>query len=74
MECQAWEEDRGRLRCAIDEDVTVENLVPAMLRSPDVWQATRDFARAVMVVKEEAERERERAGRNAEESTYIISI
>jgi len=66
-ECQACEEDRGRLRCSIGEDVTVENLVPAMLRSPEVWQAARDFARAVMVVKEEAARARERAGRNAEE-------
>jgi hypothetical protein len=67
MECQAWEEDRGRLRYAIGEDIAMENLVPAMLRSPDVWQAVRDFARAVMVAKEEAERRRERAGRNAEE-------
>ncbi|KAL4149949.1 hypothetical protein QTP88_003800 [Uroleucon formosanum] len=67
MECQAWEEDRGRLRCAIGEDVTVENLVPAMLRSPDVWHAAKDFARAVMVVKEEAERAREIASRNSEE-------
>lgn len=51
------------MQCAIGEDVTVENLVPPMLRSPDVWQAARDFARTVMVVKEE----RESAGRNAEE-------
>jgi len=62
VECPAWEEERLQLREVTGVLVTVDNLVPTMMQSAVNWQATKDFARAVMSKKEADERARELPG------------
>lgn len=59
FECPAWTEERGRLECTVGVQLDVGNLIPVMLSCPAKWEAVKQFARAVMQAKENAERARE---------------
>ena len=60
QDCPAWAEHRRVLREAIGGDLSRPALVEAMLRGETEWEAVASFCEAVMLVKEEAGRERER--------------
>ena len=59
--CPAWEVPRRVLRLEIGERLAPETLIEAMLRGPQEYRAVRTFCEQVMLVKERAEREREKA-------------
>ena len=59
--CPAWEVPRRVLRLEIGERLAPDTLIEAMLRGPQEYTAVRTFCEQVMLVKERAEREREKA-------------
>ena len=59
--CPAWEVPRRVLRLDIGERLAPDTLIEAMLRGPQEYTAVRTFCEQVMLVKERAEREREKA-------------
>ncbi|KAJ8709799.1 hypothetical protein PYW08_009803 [Mythimna loreyi] len=62
--CPAWEEHRRVLVGVIGGgDLSRRALVHAMVRSEEEWQAVASFCEAVMLVKEEADRMRQRQQR-----------
>ncbi|KAJ8736085.1 hypothetical protein PYW08_006741 [Mythimna loreyi] len=62
--CPAWEEHRRVLVGVIGGgDLSRRALVQAMVRSEEEWQAVASFCEAVMLVKEEADRIRQRQRR-----------
>lgn len=59
--CDAWSKEREDLRIALNVDrLTVDGMVPSMLKDTRAWQAWTEFATAVLRCKEEAERQRRR--------------
>lgn len=64
FQCAAWEEQRTRLQRQLNTAVNAENIVNAMLESENNWRAVVAFTGEILKLKELAERERERAGRN----------
>ncbi|KAJ8722226.1 hypothetical protein PYW08_004628 [Mythimna loreyi] len=62
--CPAWEEHRRVLVGVIGGgDLSRRALVQAMVHSEEEWQAVASFCEAVMLVKEEADRIRQRQRR-----------
>lgn len=60
-ECPAWVSERTDLVQHIGTDLSLPAVVAAMLESAAAWEAVSTFCETVMVQKESAERERERA-------------
>jgi hypothetical protein len=60
--CPAWAEPRRVLRLAIGERLAPEAIVEAVMRGPQELAAVRAFCEQVMLVKERAERSREKRG------------
>lgn len=60
-ECPAWDSERQDLVSQVGQDLSPPALVRSMLRGERSWEAVTRFCESVMVRKEEAERERERA-------------
>lgn len=58
--CPAWELPRYNLRIAIGECLAPSAVLEAMLNGPREYEAVRFFCEQVMLVKERAEREREK--------------
>ncbi|XP_029173701.1 uncharacterized protein LOC114942493 [Nylanderia fulva] len=63
--CPSWGCERADLVAAVGRDLTMPTIVSAIVGSKDRWAAFSFFCERVISQKEEAERERERAGRNA---------
>lgn len=61
-DCPAWDVQRGVLRAAVGEDLSLSAIIRSMVASKEGWRAVRDFARAVLRIKEEEERVRQRRG------------
>ena len=59
--CPAWEVPRRVVRLEIGESLAPDTLIVDMLRGPQEYTAVRTFCEQVMLVKERAEREREKA-------------
>ena len=59
--CPAWETERRVLVEQIGQDLRLPAIVSAMLTDSDNWRAVVSFCEAVMLQKETAERDRERA-------------
>ena len=57
--CPAWAEHRRVLVEAIGGDLSRPALVQSMVRSEEAWGAVASFCEAVMLVKEEVDRQRE---------------
>lgn len=57
--CPAWAEERRDLNTKVGQDLSLSNLIRAMVDSDNVWKAVLAFCEAVMTKKESAERERE---------------
>lgn len=60
-QCSAWCSERRVLIASIGQDLTLPSVVAAMLADKTAWKATVKFCEAVLVQKETAERDRERA-------------
>ncbi|XP_072766504.1 uncharacterized protein [Anoplolepis gracilipes] len=60
-ECSAWANERRTLRDVIGNDVSLPVLLNVMLEGDVKWQAAVSFCERVMLQKEAAEREREKA-------------
>jgi hypothetical protein len=58
--CLAWAELRRVLQLVIGESVAPEAVVKAMLRGRQEYTAVRTFCEEMMLVKERAERDKER--------------
>lgn len=58
-ECREWSIERADLQAAIGLDVTLPNIVGVISASREAWRAFRLFAERTMLVKEEAERQRQ---------------
>lgn len=58
--CDAWREQRRALTDVLGPDLSLPTVVARMVGSREAWDAMAEFAHAVMVQKEQAERERER--------------
>ena len=61
-ECPTWGEHRQRLVGVIGSDLSIRGLVDALLRGPREWSEISRFSKAVLRVKEDHEREREKSG------------
>lgn len=61
-ECPAWAEQRVQLRSAVGRRLDLREVIARMLSSQDAWTAMIRFCEAVMLLKEEAERERRGEG------------
>jgi len=59
-ECSAWTGEREVLRKNVGDDLSLGKITREILNSRDSWDAMVNFARAVMLSKERAEREREK--------------
>ncbi|KAG7294989.1 hypothetical protein JYU34_022609 [Plutella xylostella] len=59
--CPAWESERQILANRIGPDLSLPSVVAAMTRGKECWKAVVSFCETVMVQKEAAERDRERA-------------
>lgn len=59
--CNAWVCERVDLRDVVGQNLTLTNLVTAMLESEDKWNAVVLYANSVMLQKEDAERARREA-------------
>ncbi|XP_072761234.1 uncharacterized protein [Anoplolepis gracilipes] len=59
-ECGAWIFERDTLREKIGTQITLENIVKAILVSKENWRAFEEFCQLVLRAKEDFERERER--------------
>jgi hypothetical protein len=59
--CPAWAEARRVLQLDIGESLAPEAVIEAILRGPSEYNAVRSYCERVMLVKERAERNRERA-------------
>lgn len=60
-QCPAWSSERRILQQNIGQDLSLPSVVAAMLADENVWQQVTSFCETVMVQKEVAERDRERA-------------
>lgn len=60
-ECSAWDSERQTLIGHIGQDLSLPAVVDAMLKCETKWKAVVSYCEAVMVQKESAERDRERA-------------
>jgi len=58
--CTAWEAQRRALVLVIGEDLSLAAVVRAMTQEEESWRALTTYCKAVMMAKEEAEREREK--------------
>lgn len=62
-ECPAWSAERQILFDRIGQDLSLPNIIAAMLADETTWQEVVEFCEAVLLQKETAERERERTTR-----------
>ena len=60
-DCPAWQSIRADLVAQVGQDLSPPSLITAMLKSEDNWMAAVSFCESVMLQKESAERDRERA-------------
>lgn len=60
-QCSAWCEERGILVQRIGLDLSLPSVVEAMLADETAWKAVASFCETVLLQKEAAERDRERA-------------
>ena len=60
--CREWIDDRRVLESQLGPDLDLPTVVRRMARDRGCWEAMSLFAEQVMLEKEEAERDRERAG------------
>ena len=64
FQCPVWSPQRERLLASLQRyELTEETLVPTMLENPEQWRLIQEFVDAVMLEKEDAERERQSQGR-----------
>lgn len=54
-ECLSWGVERGVLRAAIGQDLSLESVLTRMLEDDRSWEAVSSFCERVMLAKEEAE-------------------
>lgn len=59
QECSAWTQQRQSLEAIVGEDLSLANVVVAMLSSERSWKAMVSFCEEVIFLKETAERVRE---------------
>ena len=63
QECPSWAEERTPLMTRLGGNLSLPNVVRAMTSNEEAWKEFSSFCSQVMPKKEEAEREREKAGR-----------
>ena len=63
-ECPAWDSERRVLITRIGQNLSLPAVIEAMLADSDNWKEVTSFCETVMVQKEAAERDRERADPN----------
>ncbi|XP_041987893.1 uncharacterized protein LOC121739474 [Aricia agestis] len=54
--CPAWVAQRAELCVAIGPDLTLPDIIRALVRSREAWQAVSTFCESIMTQKEAAER------------------
>ncbi|XP_012235709.1 uncharacterized protein [Linepithema humile] len=57
--CEAWENERNDLKRSIGNDLSLRNIISAILDDNEKWKAFAKFCTVVMSKKEKAERERQ---------------
>lgn len=62
--CRSHEVERSCMIRTLGREVTPDSLVPAMLETPEKWDAVVKFAEAAMAAREEEERRRQRRASN----------
>ena len=62
MDCPEWQDDRRVLRLQLGPDLSLATVVRRMAEDRGCWEAVASFSEVIMTEKEEAERDRERAG------------
>ncbi|CAH2242419.1 jg7697 [Pararge aegeria aegeria] len=60
-ECPAWDQERHLLISHVGRDLSPAAVIAAMLAEDRAWKAVVSFCETVLVKKEAAERDRERA-------------
>jgi len=62
--CPAWVGERADLVAAVGANLSLPAVVAAIVGNKEKWSVFSSFCEGVLLQKEEAKRERERAGRN----------
>jgi len=59
--CPSWNIHREELKRVIGEDLSLPEVIGKIVESPDAWRVFAIFCNKVLVTKESAEREKQRA-------------
>lgn len=71
QDCVAWQEEREALKLIIGDNLALSSVMAAMSESKEAWKAMTRFAEAIMLRKEDVERQRQKQERRSSSGSPV---